>query len=125
MYRNISVSRGDKHTYLGMALDYSEEGKCQITMSSYTKEIIDAFPEVINGSSSMPAVDHLFKIRDKSNRDKRLLPEEQAAIFHQTTAQLLFLSGWARQDIQTAVAFLITQVKCPDEDDWGKLKLVL
>jgi hypothetical protein len=31
----------------------------------------------------------------------------------------------ARQDIQTAVAFLTTRVKNPDEDDWGKLKRVL
>ena len=30
-----------------------------------------------------------------------------------------------RHDIQTAVAFLTTQVKTPDEDDWGKLKWVL
>ena len=31
----------------------------------------------------------------------------------------------ARQDIQTAVAFLTTRVKNPDEDDWGKLKWIL
>jgi hypothetical protein len=31
----------------------------------------------------------------------------------------------ARRDIQTAVAFLTTRVKSPDEDDWGKLKQVL
>jgi hypothetical protein len=31
----------------------------------------------------------------------------------------------ARRDVQTAVAFLTTRVKCPDKDDWGKLKQVL
>jgi len=31
----------------------------------------------------------------------------------------------ARRDIQTAVAFLTTRVKSPDEDDWEKLKRVL
>ena len=30
-----------------------------------------------------------------------------------------------RRDIQTAVSFLTTRVKEPDEDDWGKLKRVL
>ena len=40
-------------------------------------------------------------------------------------AQLLFLSCRARRDIQTAVSFLTTRVKAPDEDDWGKLKRVL
>ncbi len=31
----------------------------------------------------------------------------------------------AQRDIQTAVAFLTTRVKSPDEDNWGKLKRVL
>ncbi len=52
------------------------------------------------------------------------LPESQAVAYHHTVAQLLFLSRiW--HDIQTAVAFLTTRVKHPDEDDWEKLKLVL
>ncbi len=40
-------------------------------------------------------------------------------------AQLLFMETRARRDIETAVAFLTTRVKTPDEDDWGKLKRVL
>ena len=43
MHGNISVSRGRKHTYLGMELDYSEEGKCKNIMSTYSKNIIDSF----------------------------------------------------------------------------------
>ena len=31
----------------------------------------------------------------------------------------------SRRDIQTAVAFLTTRVRSPDEDDWGKLKRIL
>eukprot|EP00804_Cyclotella_cryptica_P030535 CCRYP_020167-RA/>CCRYP_020167-RA protein AED:0.47 eAED:0.47 QI:0/-1/0/1/-1/0/1/0/307 len=45
--------------------------------------------------------------------------------FHRTTAQLLFLSTRARKDIQTAVSFLTTRVKRPDEDDWKKIRKVL
>ena len=37
----------------------------------------------------------------------------------------MFVATRVRQDIQTAVAFLTTRVKNPDEDDWGKLKRVL
>ena len=58
------------------------------------------------------------------NKDK-LLPEEQSQAFHRTTAQLLFMCARARTDIRTAVSFLCTRCKEPDEDDWGKLKLVL
>ena len=35
---------------------------------------------------------------------------------------MLFLCKRARPDIQTAVAFLTTRVKGPDEDDWKKLR---
>ncbi len=45
--------------------------------------------------------------------------------FHPAMAQLLFLSARARQDIQSATAFLTTRVRSPDEDDWGKVKRVL
>ena len=45
--------------------------------------------------------------------------------FHHTVAQLLFVSTRARPDISTAISFLTTCVKQPDEDDWGKLKRVL
>ncbi len=40
-------------------------------------------------------------------------------------AQLLFVTMRCRRDIQTAVAFLTTRVKDPDEDDWVKLCRVL
>jgi hypothetical protein len=123
LYGNISVNRGQKHTYLGMQLEYTNDGKCLVNMTNYTNEIIDSFPEMITGSASTPAADHLFKVRD--GEDERKLPEEQASAFHRTVAQLLFLSGRARRDIQTAVAFLTTRVKSPDKDDWGKVKRVL
>ncbi len=53
------------------------------------------------------------------------LPEEQARAFHHAAAQLLFLSARARRDVQPATAFLTTRVRCPDEEDWGKVKRLL
>ncbi len=53
------------------------------------------------------------------------LDTKQAQCFHSTVAQLLFVTMRCRRDIQTAVAFLTTRVKEPDEDHWGKLKQVL
>jgi hypothetical protein len=40
-------------------------------------------------------------------------------------AQLVFLQKRACRDIQTAVSFLASRVKKPDEDDWGKFCRVL
>ena len=39
--------------------------------------------------------------------------------------QSCFLCKRARPDIQTAIAFLCTRVKCPDEDDYKKLTRVM
>eukprot|EP00804_Cyclotella_cryptica_P024924 CCRYP_011832-RA/>CCRYP_011832-RA protein AED:0.76 eAED:0.44 QI:0/-1/0/1/-1/1/1/0/172 len=60
LYRDISISRGEKHTYLGMDLDYSEKGKCRIRMPGYAKEIIDTSTEIIQWMSATTATDHLF-----------------------------------------------------------------
>ena len=103
-------------------MNFSTPGTVTFDMIPYIKKIIDEFPEKITGVASSPTADHLFKIRDP--KDARLLPESQALASHHATAQLLFLSR-VRRDIQTAVAFLTTRVKAPDEDDWGKLKRVL
>ena len=74
-----------------------------------------------------PASENLFKIcdPDENTELKKWLEPERAKDFHYTVAQLLFVSTRVRRDIQTAVAFLTTRVKRPDEDDWGKLKRVL
>ena len=122
-YGNCKEHRGKVHDYLGMELDYSEPGKVKITMVSYLEKILEEFPEEIVSTKTTPAADHLFKIRDED--EARPLPEEQATTFHRTVAKLVFVQARARRDIQTAVAFLTTRVKNPDEDDWGKLKRVL
>eukprot|EP00804_Cyclotella_cryptica_P008702 CCRYP_018543-RA/>CCRYP_018543-RA protein AED:0.42 eAED:0.42 QI:0/0/0/1/1/1/2/0/192 len=62
---------------------------------------------------------------EETERLKKYLPEEMAQHFHHSVAQLLYIATRVRHDIQTAVAFLTTRVKRPDEDDWGKLKRVL
>jgi hypothetical protein len=91
-----------------------------VTMVEYIRNIIRDFPEEITGTKISPAADHLFMVRDPSLA--KALPEEQAMAIHRTTAQLLFLSVRAQRDIQPATAFLTTQVRLPDEDNWGKVK---
>ena len=57
--------------------------------------------------------------------ERKVIEEDRARAFHHAVAQLLFVTMRCRRDIQTAVAFLSTRVKEPDEDDWGKLKRLL
>jgi hypothetical protein len=120
--KKLNATRGHTYDYLGMNIDFSQRGLVKFDMIPYIDKIIEAFPEKITGHTSSPAADHLFTVRPPS--EAKLLPEEQAAVLHHTTAQLLFLSR-VHRDIQTTVAFLTTRVKSPDEDDWGKLKRVL
>ena len=119
----MTIKRGGKGKYLGMNLDFTEPGIFQVDMAQYVKEILREFPEKIEKTSPTPHSDNLFTVRDED--EAMLLPEEQAIQFHRTTAQLLFLSTRARKDIQTAVSFLTTRVKQPDQDDWRKIKKVL
>jgi len=119
----VATHWGKVHDYLGMIFDFSAKGKVMVTMMEYIKSIIKDFPEEITGIKTSPAADHLFTVRDPSLA--KMLPEEQAMGFHRVTAQLLFLSARAWQDIQPATAFLTTRVRLPDEDDWGKVKRVL
>ncbi len=94
-------------------MDYTEEGALYVSMLPYIDSILEDFPETIQNTSPTPAVEHLFKVRE----NRKLLGEDQAMIFHKIVAQLLFLCMRARRDIQTAVSFLTTRVKHPDEDD--------
>jgi hypothetical protein len=119
----LSMHTGQKHEYLGKDMEFNKDGTLEVLMITYLKNVIEQFPEEISGRASSPVAEHLFVVRDKS--EVRVLEEERALAFHPMVAQLLFMCTRARQDIQTAVAFLMTRVKSPDEDDWGKLKRVL
>ncbi len=106
-----------------MDLNFATDGIVQVSMITYTSKILTDFPEPITTSCATPAADHLFTVRKESKA--KFLTEAQAQAFHHTVAQLLFLCKRTQRDIQTAVSFLTTRIKHPDEDDWGKLKRVL
>jgi hypothetical protein len=118
---NLAETSGTVHDYLGMTFDYSFTKEVRINMWDYLQNVIQEFPEEITGVCATPANDYLFKVRE----DGRKLSKELAEAFHHTVYQLLFAANRARRDIQTAVSFLTTRVKAPDEDDWGKLVRVL
>jgi Reverse transcriptase (RNA-dependent DNA polymerase) len=116
----MTLHRGKVHEYLGMTLDYSVKGKVKVTMIPYIKEIIDQFAphdDDPTKTALTPAADHLFVIDPKATP----LSEDMAPVFHHFVAKSLFATKRARPDISTAVAFLTTRVRAPDQDDWKKL----
>ena len=71
--------------YLGMDLDFSETGNIKVLMINYMGEILQAFSKELKSTSATLLTDHLFQVTDQ---DKvKLLPEEQAELFHHFVAQ--------------------------------------
>ena len=90
-----------------MDIDWlTQPGVMIISMIKYLQKIIEEFPEVIKSTRSSPAGDHLFKIREET--DRKVLLEEQARQLHRMVAQLLFLRKRARPDIEPLISFLTT-----------------
>ena len=81
---------GNKHNYLGVDLEFEQDGRLNVLMVNYLKNVIKAFPEEIGGRAATPAGERLFDIRDA--KEARPLKEECMIAFHHTTAQLLFMT---------------------------------
>jgi hypothetical protein len=60
---DMRVSRGKKHDYLSMDLDFTNKGEVKITMIDYIKGALEEFLEVIVGTARTPAANHLFTVR--------------------------------------------------------------
>ena len=48
------------HDYLGMYLDYSDNGRVKISMIKYIKKILNEFSEEIKSKAESLAAEHLF-----------------------------------------------------------------
>jgi hypothetical protein len=113
----VKITRGKIHEYLGMKLNYTEEGKFTIDMVEYiTKMVVEYFKETKPRKVSSPWTDNLFKVTPAEPLNWKC-----AEKFHSTTAQGLFACKRARPDIATAIAFLTTRVQNPTMEDINKL----
>ena len=61
-YKAVEPTRGKKHDYLGMLVDFTEKGKVKIDMVKYVESMIEDFPVKINKISKTPAADNLLDI---------------------------------------------------------------
>ena len=75
-------------------------------MVDYIKGVLENFPEVIMGWSTILAAGNLFQVIPEDER--KLLDEYQATSFHHTLAQFMFFTSRARKDIKISAAFLCT-----------------
>ncbi len=78
----LSMHTGNKHDYLGVDLEFNDDGTLDVLMVNYLKSVIAEFPEMITGKKAMPEANHLFTVRDK--KETGVLKEERALVFHHT-----------------------------------------
>ena len=72
-------SRGKRHDYLGMWIDYSILGEVRISMEEYLRGVLDDFPEDTTETPKTPSASNLFNVRDDNERE--LLNETRAQAF--------------------------------------------
>jgi hypothetical protein len=84
----FTETRGKKHEYLGMTLDFTFPGKAKIYMTDYIKNILNEVPGDMDGVAATPAANHLFAVNEV---DPVKLDPAGATTFHHIVAQLLFL----------------------------------
>ena len=116
----MKVSRGRRHTYLGMDLDYSSNGQCTITMFKYIDEILAAWKKINQSTDQDGFKTVAGKFKNKStaapenlfvvDEDCKKLEPVKATAFHNIVAKALYVTKRARPDISVAIAFLTTRV---------------
>ncbi len=94
----LTVHTGTKHDYLGVDMEFNEDGTLDASMILYLNGVIAEFPELINGRVATPSTEHLFTVRDE--KEARPLEEERALAFHHTVTQLLFMATRTRRDMR-------------------------
>jgi hypothetical protein len=126
----LKVAWGKAHKYLGMQLDFTDDGVVKVTMIDYVDDAIKLWDEAVSKFNDgfervakrqrivTAAPEDLFKVND----DAVKLDKERAKVFHSIVAMILYIVKRARPDAALANAFLTTRVREPDEDDWRKLE---
>ena len=119
----MTVTRGFRHTFVGVDIEFTKEGTVKLSMDDYINECIKIYQGEIKNSAATPGKGTLFD--EDEGEHIVMLDENEAEKFHHTTAKLLYASKRVRIDIDLAVSFLCTRVAEPTVGDKIKLLRVL
>ena len=117
-YGNLTERYGDKHDYLGMAFDFSENQCVKVSMPKTTNEILRDHP--VEGTSDTPAGNDLYTV----GLSEPASESEQKELYS-VAYKLLHVAKRTRPDILPATQYLTTRVQKPNKDDIKKSKRVL
>jgi hypothetical protein len=60
----LTVHHGKVHDYLGMTMDYSEDGKVRFSMIDYIDGLLDEAPEDMAGTAVTPTANDFFTMQE-------------------------------------------------------------
>ena len=120
-FGNLTITRGKKHQYLGMDIEFCKNNKVAISMFKHINEALEMVSGGVKGTTTTPAKKNLFDVDCES----QLLDEDWGDIFHSVVAKLLWIAKRGRPDLELSISFLCTRVATPNIDDWQKLERVL
>jgi hypothetical protein len=108
---HVKVVRGKTHDYLGMILDFTDDGAMKVDMIYYIKGMLEDFPYPVGPTKTTPWTEKLLKVQ----KDAPKLKEERRSIFHTYVMKAMFLCKRARPDIDQGITFLSSRVKEANE----------
>jgi hypothetical protein len=111
---HVKVVRGKIQDYLGMILDFTDNGAMKVDMVYYIKGMFEEFPYPIGPAKATPWTEKLLKVQ----KDAPKLEEERGKVFHTFVMKCMFVCKRARPDIGQGIAFLSSRVKESNEGDW-------
>ena len=115
--KEVEIRRGQIHQFLGMELDFSEDGVCKVKQFGHIEDMISMYADEIGEKiAQTPASNHLFE-----RGEGRLLSDPERESFHSTVAKGLHVSTRSRPDIIPTISVLCGRVKEPNISDKDKL----
>ena len=120
-FGKMTVTRGDRHTFLGMNFHFPGDGKVSINMKEYIEEAAEVFGEDLSKKVSTPANRDLFE------EDEKTVPldEDRAVRFRSVVMKLQWVAERGRPDVRLPIAYLTTRMSKSTTQDWRKLRRVL
>ena len=121
-YKELKVTTGKVHNYLGMVMDFSKPPYVLVNQTGMIEDIISKVRatghfDIPNTAPKSPAIEQLFE----SSPDSPLLSDEHKATYHSVVAKFNFVTCRTRPDMLTPLSYLMKRVLGPTEEDGRKL----
>jgi len=119
----VKASRGDRHKYLGMEVDFRKRGCVRFEQFGKVADMIDNGPVKLkkSGTAMTPASSDLMSRDD----DAKFLSKQRKEQYHNIVAKGIFMAKRSRPDIRHTVAVLAMRVREPNESNWNKMVRLL